>query len=129
MNGRSIVLFNIEGTVHAIDNSCPHNGASLASGKLEGGVGGELPQVSLYSLDALEDLVCAQSAVRGRSCKGVLLDEGQQRVEGVGQVDTSSTCLKTILSFDAGTPRRDSSVNVAIVSCCCFSAGTVGMTN
>src|SRR5215470_17284563 len=34
--GRSIVLFNIEGTVHAIENSCPHNGASLASGKLEG---------------------------------------------------------------------------------------------
>ena len=36
--GRSIVLFNIEGTVHAIENSCPHNGASLASGKLEGRV-------------------------------------------------------------------------------------------
>jgi 3-phenylpropionate/trans-cinnamate dioxygenase ferredoxin subunit len=34
--GRSIVLFNIEGTVHAIENSCPHNGASLASGKLDG---------------------------------------------------------------------------------------------
>jgi 3-phenylpropionate/trans-cinnamate dioxygenase ferredoxin subunit len=36
--GRSIVLFNIGGTVHAIDNSCPHNGASLASGRLEGNV-------------------------------------------------------------------------------------------
>ena len=34
--GRSIVLFNIEGTVHAIENSCPHNGASLASGQLDG---------------------------------------------------------------------------------------------
>jgi 3-phenylpropionate/trans-cinnamate dioxygenase ferredoxin subunit len=34
--GRSVVLFNIEGTVHAIENSCPHNGASLASGRLEG---------------------------------------------------------------------------------------------
>jgi 3-phenylpropionate/trans-cinnamate dioxygenase ferredoxin component len=38
VDGRSVVLFNIEGTVHAIDNSCPHNGASLASGKLEGRV-------------------------------------------------------------------------------------------
>jgi 3-phenylpropionate/trans-cinnamate dioxygenase ferredoxin subunit len=38
VDGRSIVLFNIEGTVHAIENSCPHNGASLASGKLEGRV-------------------------------------------------------------------------------------------
>jgi 3-phenylpropionate/trans-cinnamate dioxygenase ferredoxin subunit len=34
--GRSIVLFNIEGTVHAIENSCPHNGSSLASGQLDG---------------------------------------------------------------------------------------------
>ena len=36
VGGRSIVLFNIEGTVHAIENSCPHNGSSLASGKLDG---------------------------------------------------------------------------------------------
>ena len=36
VDGRSIVLFNIDGTIHAIDNACPHNGASLASGQLEG---------------------------------------------------------------------------------------------
>lgn len=36
VDGRSIVLFNIGGALHAIDNTCPHNGASLASGKLEG---------------------------------------------------------------------------------------------
>ncbi|WP_321945413.1 Rieske (2Fe-2S) protein [Paraburkholderia sp. J10-1] len=36
VDGRSIVLFNIEGQMHAVDNSCPHNGASLASGALEG---------------------------------------------------------------------------------------------
>lgn len=36
IEGRSIVLFNIAGTVHAIDDSCPHNGASVASGQLEG---------------------------------------------------------------------------------------------
>ncbi|APA89145.1 Rieske 2Fe-2S domain-containing protein [Paraburkholderia sprentiae WSM5005] len=36
IEGRSIVLFNIDGTLHAVDNACPHNGASLASGKLEG---------------------------------------------------------------------------------------------
>ena len=35
-DGRSIVLFNIDGAIHAIDNSCPHNGASLASGQLDG---------------------------------------------------------------------------------------------
>jgi 3-phenylpropionate/trans-cinnamate dioxygenase ferredoxin subunit len=36
VGGRSIVLFNIEGAVHAIENSCPHNGASLATGQLDG---------------------------------------------------------------------------------------------
>ncbi|WP_233806117.1 Rieske (2Fe-2S) protein [Paraburkholderia sp. HP33-1] len=36
IDGRSIVLFNIEGRLHAIDNACPHNGAALAGGQLEG---------------------------------------------------------------------------------------------
>jgi 3-phenylpropionate/trans-cinnamate dioxygenase ferredoxin subunit len=36
VDGRSIVLFNIAGKIQAIDNSCPHHGASLASGQLEG---------------------------------------------------------------------------------------------
>ncbi|MDR5752309.1 MULTISPECIES: Rieske (2Fe-2S) protein [unclassified Caballeronia] len=38
IDGRSVVLFNIDGVVHAIDNSCPHNGASLANGRLDGNV-------------------------------------------------------------------------------------------
>lgn len=36
VDGRGLVLFNIDGTVYAIDNTCPHQGASLANGKLEG---------------------------------------------------------------------------------------------
>jgi 3-phenylpropionate/trans-cinnamate dioxygenase ferredoxin subunit len=36
VGGRSIVLFNLDGALHAIDNACPHNGAALASGQLEG---------------------------------------------------------------------------------------------
>ena len=31
-----IALFRVQGTVHAIADSCPHNGASLATGQLEG---------------------------------------------------------------------------------------------
>ncbi|MCO5399545.1 Rieske (2Fe-2S) protein [Ralstonia soli] len=38
IDGRSVALFNIEGALHAIDNSCPHNGASLAGGQLNGTV-------------------------------------------------------------------------------------------
>ncbi|MEM5292303.1 Rieske 2Fe-2S domain-containing protein [Paraburkholderia sabiae] len=37
-DGKSVVIFNVEGTIYAIENSCPHNGASLASGCLEGTV-------------------------------------------------------------------------------------------
>nr|WP_311527101.1 Rieske 2Fe-2S domain-containing protein [uncultured Ralstonia sp.] len=36
IDGRSVAVFNIDGTHYAIDNSCPHQGASLANGKLEG---------------------------------------------------------------------------------------------
>ncbi|CAM2172750.1 3-phenylpropionate/trans-cinnamate dioxygenase ferredoxin component [Paraburkholderia sacchari] len=36
IDGRSVVVFNVEGSLHAVENSCPHNGASLASGRLEG---------------------------------------------------------------------------------------------
>lgn len=38
VDGQSIVLFNIVGTIYAIENACPHNGASLASGKLDGAI-------------------------------------------------------------------------------------------
>ncbi|MFC0398709.1 Rieske (2Fe-2S) protein [Paraburkholderia rhizosphaerae] len=36
VGGRSIVLFNVDGMIRAIDNDCPHNGASLANGQLDG---------------------------------------------------------------------------------------------
>lgn len=36
--GRSVVVFRIEGQLRAIDNRCPHNGASLANGCLQGAV-------------------------------------------------------------------------------------------
>lgn len=35
IDGRIIVVFNIDGTYRAIDDSCPHQGASLAAGRLE----------------------------------------------------------------------------------------------
>lgn len=36
IDGRSVVLFNIDGAIHAIDNACPHQGASVANGRLDG---------------------------------------------------------------------------------------------
>ncbi|BAN48134.1 Rieske 2Fe-2S domain-containing protein [Metapseudomonas resinovorans] len=34
--GKSLVLFNLGGELYAIDEGCPHNGASLFSGRLNG---------------------------------------------------------------------------------------------
>ncbi|GGO84265.1 (2Fe-2S)-binding protein [Marinobacterium nitratireducens] len=31
-----VALFNVDGELYAIDDSCPHQGASLAGGRLEG---------------------------------------------------------------------------------------------
>ncbi|MBB3239075.1 nitrite reductase/ring-hydroxylating ferredoxin subunit [Pseudomonas sp. Tn43] len=36
--GKSLALFNVEGDLFAIDDSCPHQGASLCGGRLEGRV-------------------------------------------------------------------------------------------
>jgi len=36
--GRSVAVFNVAGSLYAIDDSCPHQGASLCGGRLEGRV-------------------------------------------------------------------------------------------
>ncbi len=36
LDGHSLLLFNLAGAVHAIADSCPHAGAWLGSGKLDG---------------------------------------------------------------------------------------------
>ncbi len=36
VDGKGIALFNVEGAVYALDDSCPHAGSSLAAGKLDG---------------------------------------------------------------------------------------------
>src|SRR5262245_9958687 len=36
VEGRSIALFNIEGVIYAIDDTCPHMGQSLGSGVVSG---------------------------------------------------------------------------------------------
>ena len=35
---RWYVLVNVDGTLHALDNNCPHNGGPLSKGSLENGV-------------------------------------------------------------------------------------------
>src|SRR5277367_6077428 len=36
IEGKDIALFNVDGTIYAIDDGCLHHGSSLGSGKLDG---------------------------------------------------------------------------------------------
>ena len=36
VEGRALALFNVAGTIHAIDDVCTHDGGPLAEGELEG---------------------------------------------------------------------------------------------
>ena len=36
LHGKTIAVFNVDDTLYAIDDSCPHAGGSLLSGKLNG---------------------------------------------------------------------------------------------
>lgn len=38
INGKTIALFNVDGTIHAIDNTCVHRGGPLGEGELEDGM-------------------------------------------------------------------------------------------
>ena len=36
VNGKTLAVFNVDGTFHAIDNTCIHRGGPLGEGDLEG---------------------------------------------------------------------------------------------
>lgn len=36
--GRTLALFNVDGTLYALDNTCPHRGGPLGEGDLDGAI-------------------------------------------------------------------------------------------
>jgi nitrite reductase (NADH) small subunit len=38
VSGRAVAVFNVDGTIHAIDGTCTHRGGPLGEGKLNGTV-------------------------------------------------------------------------------------------
>jgi 3-phenylpropionate/trans-cinnamate dioxygenase ferredoxin component len=38
VGGKDVALFNVDGTIYAMDDACPHAGASLGTGKLGGNI-------------------------------------------------------------------------------------------
>lgn len=77
VGGRSVVVFRIDGQLHAIENSCPHNGASLASGCLQGTV------LSCPAHGVRFDLRTGRSLAGGQLCLNLLplqVIDGQVRI-------------------------------------------------
>lgn len=51
IDGRSIGVFNVDGTFYALRNSCPHQGAALCSGTVLGTVTSPGPGEYVYDAD------------------------------------------------------------------------------
>jgi len=51
LDGRSIGVFNIKGELYALRNSCPHQGAELCKGKLQGMMMPSQPGEYVYGRD------------------------------------------------------------------------------
>jgi len=71
--GRSIAVFNVEGTIHAIDNDCTHDGGPLSEGVVNEGCvvcpwhGAEFDLVTGKALTppAVEDVRCYKVLLSG----------------------------------------------------------------
>jgi 3-phenylpropionate/trans-cinnamate dioxygenase ferredoxin subunit len=51
LNGISVGVFNVGGTLHAIRNSCPHRGAPLCEGTIGGTMMPSDPQHYVYGME------------------------------------------------------------------------------
>ena len=112
-----IGLFNVEGAVYAIDNRCPHRGASLGAGEFEGaivscplhhwkfnlitGVAVEQSGFPLKKFDAkIEDssVLIDRESIHSQNCDGIqrhLIRYGSMGWVGVfGTIDEQVTCQR-----------------------------------
>ena len=64
VNGRVVAVFNDQGEYHAIDDFCPHMGASLAGGQLQDGI-----------------VACPWHAWRFKICDGTWCDNPQFKID------------------------------------------------
>lgn len=65
VNGRGVAIFDAKGTLHAVQNACPHRGAPLAGGQLRDLPGG------LF-------VICPDHAWRFRLTDGVCPEAGPE---------------------------------------------------
>ena len=71
-----VLLFNLDGTVHAYEDSCPHRGVALSCGSLDRASGTLTCAMHLWQYDARTG--------RGVTPRGVALRRLPMKVEGDG---------------------------------------------
>ena len=64
VHGRMVAVFNVDGQYHAIDDFCPHMGASLAGGRVEHGM-----------------VACPWHAWRFKVCDGTWCDNPRIKID------------------------------------------------
>ena len=82
VNGRMVAVFNDGGRLHAINDICPHMGASLATGYFEDGV-----------------VVCPWHAWRFKVCDGTWCDNPRLKINSYPvrvQGDEIQVCLPIV---------------------------------
>lgn len=84
--GKSLALFNVGGAFHAIDDGCPHQGASLCGGKLEG-----------------ETIQCGAHGLRFNLNTGYLLNSTQLKV-GRYPVEREGDELYIVIAQEEAVP-------------------------
>lgn len=65
MRGKGVALFELEGTVHAVENACPHRGAPLMGGQL-------------HRMEDGPFVICPDHAWRFRLTDGVCPEAGPE---------------------------------------------------
>ncbi|MGF6590125.1 Rieske (2Fe-2S) protein [Pseudomonas sp. 2835] len=83
--GRSVALFNVADSYYAIDDSCPHQGASLCGGRLDGRV-----------------IQCCAHGLRFDLASGYLLNSTQLKVASYPVEQRSGQLFIVLASTEAG---------------------------
>ena len=89
--GRSIALFNVAGTFHAIDNTCTHRGGPLGEGELAGEVvtcpwhGAKFNVKTGEVLPPVKGCRAFQSRSRGTTCWWKWFDDDRKRMADLHQ--------------------------------------------
>jgi nitrite reductase/ring-hydroxylating ferredoxin subunit len=88
INGRDLLLCNAGGTFYAIDDRCPHAGASFEGGRIRG----KLIACPLHGARFdLSNGKCLGGAYKPVSCFSVKLEDGQVSVDATQELDLCAT--------------------------------------